>query len=169
MATRALRRLLGVLELEEEQGRLALQSAQRELASLELALTAARTRERNGRHLMVAGAISGDLADRLAGIAETAAGQHHSATLEQIIANAQTAVATLCEGLLSKRVERRRVETLITESEAKDAVEASRRNQRSLDDWYLNRFRSDAPGANTREPEAANNPSPCVHRPAHES
>jgi hypothetical protein len=40
---------------------------------------------------------------------------------------------------LSKRVERRQAETLIRETQARDATEAGRRDQRALDDWY--RFR----------------------------
>ena len=43
---------------------------------------------------------------------------------------------------LAKRVERRQAETLIEETEAREAIEADRRNQQSIDDWYLNRMRS---------------------------
>ena len=148
-ASRALRRLLRVLEIEEEQNRLALESAQSELARLERSLTVARMRERSGRHLVVASASSGELTDRLAGIAETAAAQHHAIALELRIVNAQADVSTLREAFLSKRVERRQAETLITETEAKDAVVSGRRNQHSLDDWYLNRFHGHSSSAKT--------------------
>jgi flagellar export protein FliJ len=138
--SRALRRLLRVLEIEEEQSRLALESAQGELARLERLLKVARMRERSGRDLVVASASSGELTDRLAGIAETAAAQQRAIALELRIVNVQADVSTLREAFLSKRVERRQAETLITETEAKDAAVSGRRNQQSLDDWYLNRF-----------------------------
>jgi aspartokinase len=131
---------LRVLEIEEEQNRLALESARGELARLERSLTVARIRERSGRELVVSSASSGELTDRLAGIAETARAQRSAITLELRIVNVQADVSALREAFLSKRVERRQAETLITEAEAKDAAMSVRRNQQSLDDWYLNRF-----------------------------
>ena len=62
--SRALRRLLRVLEIEEEQSRLALESAVGELGILEHSLTATRTRERSGRRLVISSAQSGELPDR---------------------------------------------------------------------------------------------------------
>ncbi|HEX4756925.1 MAG TPA: hypothetical protein VH308_03050 [Terracidiphilus sp.] len=167
--SRALRRLLRVLEIEEEQNRLALESAQGELARLERLLTVAKMRERSGRHLVVASASSGELADRLAGIAETAAAQQRAIALELRIVNAKTDVSTLREAFLSKRVERRQAETLITESEAKDAVISGRRNQQSLDDWYLNRFHGHTSSANTKGPESASDLPSCIRRAASKS
>ena len=38
--------------------------------------------------------------------------------------------------LLEKRVERRQAETLIEETEARDAVEENRRSQQAIDDWF---------------------------------
>jgi flagellar export protein FliJ len=138
--SRALRRLLRVLEIEEEQNHLALESAQGELAGLERSLTVTRMRERSGRDLVVSSASSGELTDRLAGIAETARAQRRAIALEARIVNVQAEVSALRDAFLSKRVERRQAETLITEAEAKDAAISGRRNQQSLDDWYLNRF-----------------------------
>jgi hypothetical protein len=40
---------------------------------------------------------------------------------------------------LAKRIERRQVETLIQKTEAEDAVDAGRRAQQELDDWFLSR------------------------------
>jgi hypothetical protein len=57
-------------------------------------------------------------------------------------------VATLREEFLAKRVERRQAETLIKETEARDAIEAGRRSQQNLDDWFGNRMhRKDAEAA----------------------
>jgi hypothetical protein len=50
-------------------------------------------------------------------------------------------VARRRQQFLAKRIERRQVETLIQKTEAKDAVDAGRRAQRDLDDWFLSRAR----------------------------
>ena len=47
---------------------------------------------------------------------------------------------------LAKRIERRQAETLIERSEARDAVDAARRTQRELDDWFLSRGIRDKQG-----------------------
>jgi hypothetical protein len=167
--SRALRRLLRVLEIEEEQNRLGLESAQGELARLERSLTVARIRERSGRHLVVASASSGELTDRLAGIAETAAARQRAIALELRILNVQADVSTLREAFLSKRVERRQAETLITETEAKDAAVSVRRNQQSLDDWYLNRFHGNASNTNTSASQSAGGLPSCSRRSVDES
>ena len=167
--SRALRRLLRVLEVEEQQNRLALESAQGALARLEHTLTIAKLRERSGRHLVVTSAKSGELADRLAGIAEIAAAQRRAKVLDPKIANVQADVSTLREAFLSKRVERRQAETLITETETKDAVVSGRRNQQSLDDWYLNRFHDCRPSANTKGPERASDLPTSIRRSIDES
>jgi hypothetical protein len=141
--SRALRRLLRIRDLEEEQCRLALESASGELHRLESALVATGERNRRGRHLIEASAHSGELPDRLAGLEEMQAASRFAAVLTPRIAEVQAEVATLREAFLRKRVERRQAETLIEETEAKDAVEASRRDQQGLDDWYRNRMHRD--------------------------
>jgi hypothetical protein len=45
---------------------------------------------------------------------------------------------------LSKRVERRQAETLIAETEAREAIVDGRRTQQSFDDWYSSRLYRDA-------------------------
>jgi hypothetical protein len=138
--SRALRRLLRVLNIEEELSRLALESAAGELRRVERAFAASADRARSGRWLVVASAQSGELPDRLAGIEETHAAERRSAALEPMIAEAESRVETLRLEFLAKRVERRQAETLIQETEARDAVVAGRRTQQRLDDWYLNRL-----------------------------
>jgi len=60
-------------------------------------------------------------------------------------------VAALREEFLAKRVERRHAETLIKETEARDTIEAGRRSQQNLDDWFGNRMhRKDADAAMRR-------------------
>jgi hypothetical protein len=138
--SRAMRRLLRVLEIEEEQCRLALESALGELQRLKRALAATAEQDRRGRLLVVASAYSGEPSDRLAGLEEARAARSHAAALAPRIAETTQDVAEQRQTYLAKRVERRQAQALIQETEARDAVEAGRRAQRTLDDWFLNRL-----------------------------
>jgi hypothetical protein len=137
--SRALRRLLRIRELEEEQSRLALESASGDLHNLQHAQAATVERDRRGRRLVQASAMSGEFQDRLAGLEESRAADRLAFVLGPRIANAEQEVAALREDFLSRRVERRQAETLIEEGEARDALDADRRSQQSLDDWFRNR------------------------------
>jgi len=138
--SRALRRLLRIRELEEEQSRLALESSLDELHRLEHALTAAFGRERRGRSLVQISAQSGQLTDRLAGLEETRSARIHAGALEPRIDGMGEEVTERRQEFLMKRVERRQAETLIAETEAQEAIEEERRGQQSLDDWYCSRL-----------------------------
>jgi flagellar biosynthesis chaperone FliJ len=140
-ASRALRRLLRVLHLEEEETRRALDTALNDLRRLEHALAAAAARNRSGRGLVVQSAVTGELADRLAGLEESLAAARRTAALQPRIRDAEQQVATRRAVYLAKRVERRQAETLVEEAAARDALEAARRTQHSLDDWHLGRLR----------------------------
>lgn len=135
-ASRALRRLLRVRDLEEEQSRLALESALSELNQLEDALKATVERERRGRRLVESSARTGELPDRLAGIEEMHAADRLFAVLEPRIAAKEEEVTARRQEFLLKRVERRQAETLIRESEAQEAIETDRRSQQEVDNWY---------------------------------
>ena len=138
----SLRRLLGIRELQEEQSKLALESAIGELHRLELALQTSFERGRRGRNLIHASAQSGQLTDRLAGLEETRAVKLHVAALEPRVDAKAEEIEELRNAYLSKRVERRQAEAQIQESEAREAVEADRRGQQSIDDWHnLRKFR----------------------------
>jgi len=139
--SRPLRRLLRVLELEEAQRRKALESALGDLRRFQQAREQAAERERRGRRLVVASAASGDPADRLAGLEEMRAGARRSAALKPRIAAAEAEVETRRQEFLAKRVERRQAETLVEETEAREALESGRRGQQALDHWYLDRMR----------------------------
>lgn len=161
----ALRRLYRVLEIEEEQCRLALESALGSLRRLEHAHAAASERQRRGRRLVVSSAACAETEDRLAGLEETRAGSRQAAALAPRIAEAGQEVAAQRQAYLAKRVERRQAETLIRETEARDAVEAGRRGQRSLDDWSLSRRRRTGQADNQVAGQAAD---PAVD-PSHAS
>jgi hypothetical protein len=142
--SRAMRRLLRVLHIQEEQSRTALESAVAELRRLEQAQLATEQRGRGGRRLVAASALEGQivhqLVDRLAGLEEALAASRAAAVLASHAADARQNVASRREAFLARRIERRQAEALVKKTEAADGVEASRRNQRALDDWYLNRL-----------------------------
>jgi len=139
--SRALRRFLRVLELEEEQHRARMASALADLHHLEKLLTAAEDRERAGRQLMNESAQTGKVVDRLAGREESQLARKRAALLKPQIADAEEAARAQRKSFLEKRIERRQTETVIVKSESADAIEAGRRAQRSLDDWFLRRVR----------------------------
>jgi hypothetical protein len=147
--SRVLRRLLRIRNLEEEQGRLALESALGELMNLQNVLAAAVERARRGRRLVGTSAQSGELPDRLAGLEETRAAERRTAALAPRIAEAELDVVALRREFLARRVERRQAETLIRETEAQDAAEAGRRGQQALDDWFGNKMHRAGAGAET--------------------
>jgi hypothetical protein len=157
-----MRRLLRIRDLEEEQSRLTLESALGELRNLESALGAAQQLDWRGRRLFKASVRSGELPDRLAGLAETSTAERHTVLLTPRIAEAELEVAALREQFLAKRVERRQAETLIRETEEQDAVEDGRRGQQAMDDWYGSRlYRQEADSAHAiRNGSEAEEPGP---------
>jgi hypothetical protein len=140
----SLRRLLRIRDLEEEQSRTALEAAMGGLHRLQNAAAAMTARDRRGRRLVEAGARSGEFRDRLAGLEETKAAARLTLALAPRIEQAERNAAALRENYMAKRIERRQVETLIEEAEARDAVEEERKSQMALDDWYRNRRQATA-------------------------
>ncbi len=138
---RAMRRLLRIRGMEEEQRQVALESAQGDLRRLEGLLAVVQERERRGRRLVAASAETGELMDRIAGLEEMRAARRHAAALTPRIAEAELAVTARRREFLAKRVERRQVESLIQKAEVKEAVQAGRRAQGELDGWFLGRAR----------------------------
>lgn len=138
--SRALQRLLRVLEIEEEQHRIRLEAGLNELGHLQRALDATDGLDRRGRRLVGESAHSGELPDRLSGVEETRAAQRLADALKPRIAEAEEAVVELRQEYLGKRVERRQAETLVEKAEAEEAIEAERRSQQMLDERYLSRF-----------------------------
>jgi flagellar export protein FliJ len=147
-----MRRLLRIRDLEEEQSRLALESALSELRRLEIALGATFDQERRGRRLVEKSAQNGELPDRVAGLEGTRSAQRCSASLTHRILDAEAEVAGLREDFLTKRIERRQAETLIREAEAKEAIEEGRRGQRALDDWYRSGLYREEPSRQAHHP-----------------
>ena len=138
---RNMRRLLHVLEIEEEQRRAEMESALGDLHRLERALEAAEEREREGRRLVLASAVTGEIADRLAGLEESRAARRVGAALQPKIAETRAEASARRRDFLTKRIERRQAETVIRRAEAAEATEAGRRGQRVQDEWFLSKTR----------------------------
>ncbi len=134
-------RVLRIRQLEEDESRRTLELAIAELAQLELALRAANQRERAGRSLVAASAISGEIADRIAGMEESRSASRLGLALASRIRTAGDAVAILRQEYLNKRTSRLQAETLAETERAREAGLNLRRGQQALDDWYLNRMR----------------------------
>jgi hypothetical protein len=79
------------------------------------------------------------LEDRLAGLEEARAGLRIRDVLTPRAADAAHVALERREEFLAKRIERRQAETLIESAEAQAELEASRRRQGALDEWFLNR------------------------------
>jgi hypothetical protein len=135
--SRAMRRLLRVLEMQEEQAKAQMERALADLRRLERALDAAGERERAGRRLVKTSAAENEVTDRLAGVEESRMAIRQSAALKPRIAGAGAAVNERRREFLDKRIERRQAETVIERAEAKESTEARRRGQRDSDDWFL--------------------------------
>ena len=154
-ASRALRRLLRIREIEEDQCHLAVEAAVGELRRLEFAQAAAAERDRQGRRLLASSAHSGELPDRLAALAESGAARRHSAQLAPRIESAKREVDKLRQQFVLKRVERRQAETLIKEEEGRVEMEEGRHSQQALDDWHrfrLHRSRAETARGSTAVP-----------------
>lgn len=142
----ALRRLLRIRDIEEEQSRLALEASLGDLHQLQYALGATVERNRLGRRLVRSSASSGELTERLAGLEQSRAADRQELVVGARIRDVELKVASLREGYLAARVERRQAETLIEEAAARDAQDSERRGQMALDDWFRNRMHRVAAG-----------------------
>lgn len=141
-ASRALRRLLQVRHLEEEQARLSLENALSALHQHEKALTATEERRRLGRRLVASSARSGDLLDRITGLEESRSAACALEFLAHAVELARTQAKASRESFLSVRIERRQAETLIQEASQKESIVAARRAQMELDEWHRSRPRN---------------------------
>lgn len=132
----AMRRLLRIRHLEEEQRRLALESAAGELSLLEHALDSTHRREACGRRLIASSASMDDSASRAAALEESCSASRHATFLDAKIEDAREEVEDLRALFLESRVERRQAETLIDEAVRQQAIEADRLAQQTLDDLF---------------------------------
>jgi hypothetical protein len=139
--SRGMRRLLRVLEVQEEQHKSALEAATAELRRMEAALVFARERERDGRCLLAASTVTNELADRLTGLEEMRAAEREKTFLKRVIVDGQASVNVRRREFLAKRTERQQAETLMEEAEARAKDETEKKMQQVLDERFLARLR----------------------------
>ena len=137
--SKALLRLIRVRGIEEERRRMALETASQKLRNLEEARDTALGMDRQGRELTMKSVESGELADRISGLVETAAGRSQARLLAPRIEASEADRLRLQQEFLEKRTERRQAEMLVEEMQALDGVAENRRSQQALDDWYRSR------------------------------
>ncbi len=135
--SRAMRRLAQVLEMQEERSRAAMESVRAEIRQLGASMARDGERERDGRESVRAGVASGELSQRIAGLEESRLARRHSAVVAERIAQTESMLESVRREFLRRRIERRQTQTLIDEAGARARVEAERRTQRDLDDWFL--------------------------------
>jgi len=139
--SRGMRRLLSVLEAQEERYRAEMETARKDLNELDQMLAEAADRERGGRQSVTASALTNELAQRIVGLEEVRAGRRQAELLQPRIADAEARAGARREEFLSKRIERRQAETAVEKAEVQEAIEAGRRGQQALDDWFLGKAR----------------------------
>ena len=142
--TRALRRLLRIREVEEQQSLQALERTMAELHRLRQALAAASGRERRGRMLVSESAQTGEAVSRHAGIEESKLAVRQAGALQSWIDEMEMEATERRQVFLSRRIERRQAETLLEEAAARNAAESARRAQQALDEWHRSRSQATA-------------------------
>jgi hypothetical protein len=163
--SRTLRRLLHVRDVEEEQLRMALESAFGELRSLEQARVSFVSRERAGRQLLAASAHTIETADRTAALVEVRFAARCAESLVSRIVAAESIVMHARQAYLAKRIERLQAQTLIEEAQAQDAIESGRSIQRALDDTYgAARHREQSEAGKHLRSESKEHDGPTGHR-----
>lgn len=134
--TDRLRRICEIRQAEEQNQLLLLELARSELMRIEEALERARLRKMAGRELLQSSARSAELRDRIAGLEEVACASRVGDALSEQLQLAQGKVHDLQQRYLSKRCERRQVETLFRSELQRETEAANRRRQSSLDEWH---------------------------------
>lgn len=138
----ALKRLLSIRKLEEHQRQVELISAKAELDRLRSMLDRAHRRLRMARSLISASIAGGALEDRLTAIEESTVLDKLTKLLVEKINAADQRLAQARAQFLSKRIERRQVETLLHAAQSQVDNDQRRKSQLALDEWH--RFRQSA-------------------------
>ncbi len=143
---RTLNRLLRLRELEEEQSRLELELAVAERNRTQQVIALAARRQALGRSNFAAGIVEQNRLARAAGLLEIEDARKQCLRLHPRLEAADAEVARQQAEFLLRRTGRRQVETLAENEQDKAEVEAGRRAQQMLDDWYGRRKTKERPG-----------------------
>ena len=141
---RALKRVLAVRALLEERAQLNLEQRNGEMRRLEMAADRERSEARSVRGAALRQLTAG-VADWLLEIADAEMLAWKSARLREGAEARRPEVEAARTALLDRRVERRQVETLVSEAAAAEARDEARREQGRIDDWYQSRAAREKP------------------------
>lgn len=133
--SRALRNLLKIREMQEEQQKNALESAAAELRMIETALADAHTRQAAAHF----GAFAGECVDPLDRRALQLQAETETRRRELLHArrqDSQQVVESERALYLERRTERRQAEAVVDAELLRDHKESERKLQREVDDWY---------------------------------
>ncbi len=133
---KVLKRLLRLRELEEEQGRRELELAVLEENRVQQQMLFAGQRLAMGRHHFVEGIARGNGADRAGGVIEVEFSRRQQLLIKPRLEAVEQELARQREHFMTRRAERRQVETLVRDRDKVAAIETGRRAQQMLDDWY---------------------------------
>ncbi|HEX7728541.1 MAG TPA: hypothetical protein VF392_05855 [Terracidiphilus sp.] len=136
---RALRRLLRVRTLEEEQRQAELEAVLAASHHLESMVAYQEQGSRAGRALAFTAIFHDEGASRLAGLEQLDRMAARASALAPALETAQAAVAEARQSYLASRVERRQAQSLIEAAERDLAVTERRRAQQQADDAHLRR------------------------------
>lgn len=144
MATeRGLKRLLQLRKLEEEQSRRDLEIAIGNRSRIERDLAVATEWHAESRRRFLVALCDKDATGRVCGVVEMDVAQDRRSRIEPALDDAEAEIVQQREELLSKRSGRQQLETLVESARAEAEVEALRRAQQILDDWYGRTNRKD--------------------------
>jgi flagellar export protein FliJ len=133
---RVLTRLLRLRELEEEQSRIKLESAVGDRDRVHEDLARAAECLIQGRQSFTAGIVNRDALGRTGAVLETEQARKQRLRILPRLQAAEAEVMRQREEYLLRRTGRRQVETLVENEKGMAMVEAARRAQQMLDDWY---------------------------------
>ena len=137
-------RVHAVRQAEEQEQKNLLATAIAELRQLERTQELVRQRRARGRESFEESVRLGSREERICALAEIDATERLARDVSGRIGTARTQIQGLQREFLNRRIMRRQTETLLEAAEAVAKVEAERKTQNAMDDWYRSRTRQQA-------------------------
>jgi len=141
-----LSRLLRIRELEEEQSRVRLEELAGARARVGLEMESAIRENGDGRAWFQQAIAGGDALGRAEGLAAMEVAGLRRAWIAPLLREAEEELERQREEFLGRSTDRLQAETLDAEARAGAELEAGRRAQQMLDDWYGRRRRKPPEG-----------------------
>ena len=139
--SKAIRHLLRIRQIGEDNARAELESAVAELNARETALMRNMARARDGRRLVAESVASANQDNRIVGMNEQVIAAQHANSLQRRVDDARGRAEALRQEYLVARTNRRQAEVLIENAAAQDELDLRRHAQQDLDTWHRDRSR----------------------------